>query len=275
VDQRYINLGYILARRFCSDLVKLHVPEAERYAVFEIVAKKIDLCLLIATDAFFAATTQCDSEVMNGIAHQVRNPITIIGGFIGTLRRKAGPGSPLSEIYQAMFDEARRLEHMVTDVGKFIDIFRKTPALDPVGLEGLVRLAWQDLKQSAGARLELALDPAHPAVLGDREQLRVMFRYLLENALEALDPADPAVAVSSSVREGSPAFLTVDIFNTGTPPPPEILDKLFTPFYSSKPLGTGFGLPIARMVARKFQGSVTIEPVPGKGTRTLVKIPVA
>jgi signal transduction histidine kinase len=299
VDQRYINLGYILARRFCSDLIKQVIPEPDRYPVFETVAKKIDLCLLIATDAFFAATTQCDSEVMKGIAHQVRNPITIIGGFIGTLKRKAGPGSPLGEIYQAMFDEAKRLEHMVTDVGKFIDIFRKTAELVHVDLEPVIRQAWQDAKPSAGGSppgpaspagppalpgapgtpglpsLEIRLDPAHCEVLGDREQFRTMFRHLLENSLEAQDPAEPAVTVTSSVREGSPAFLTVEIFNSGPPPSPEILDKLFTPFYSSKPLGTGFGLPIARLVVRKVQGNVTLEPVPGRGTRTLVKLPLA
>jgi signal transduction histidine kinase len=131
------------------------------------------------------------------------------------------------------------------------------------------------LKLSAGARLEIGLDPAHPAVLGDREQFRIMFKHLLENSLEAMDPAEPLVTVSSSVREGSPAFLTVEIFNTGTPPSPEMTDKLFTPFYSSKPLGTGFGLPIARLVVRKVQGNVELEPVPGRGTRTLVKLPMA
>jgi len=52
------------------------------------------------------------------------------------------------------------------------------------------------------------------------------------------------------------------------------MENLFVPFYSSKPLGTGFGLPIAELAARKNLGDLSLEPVPEQGTRCVVKLPI-
>ena len=85
-----------------------------------------------------------------------------------------------------------------------------------------------------------------------------MFRYLLENAIEAADPQDPRVTVSSGPSR-APDFVRIAIHNTGEPPQAQDLEDILSPFHSSKPMGTGLGLPIASL-ARAAQSG---QPQPG------------
>jgi signal transduction histidine kinase len=101
-----------------------------------------------------------------------------------------------------------------------------------------------------------------------------MFYYLLQNSLEAVDREDPALRITSKSLGSESAFLQIEIFNTGNPPDSHEIESVFVPFYSSKPYGTGFGLPIARLAARKNLGEVILEPVPNQGTRCIIQLPI-
>ena len=115
IDQRYVHLGYSFVRQFCSHIAKAKVPPADRESVMYAIDKAIDLCLLIETQAYIAGTSQCDMEVVKGISHQVRNPLTVIGGNIIRLQRQLEPGSAVHRVYESILDENKRLERMVTD----------------------------------------------------------------------------------------------------------------------------------------------------------------
>ena len=78
----------------------------------------------------------------------------------------------------------------------------------------------------------------------------------------------------SFLRQDSPYYVRIEIFNTGEPPK-EKVDQLFSPFFSTKLKGTGFGLPIAQVVVRKNLGRLEIKPFPGKGTSVIVNLPRA
>jgi nitrogen-specific signal transduction histidine kinase len=125
IDQRLINLGYAFVRQFCQDVATAEVPSSERENVLVELDKLIDFCALIESHAFITATSQCDMEVVKGISHQVRNPLTVIGGNILRLKRKVTPGSPLEEIYDTILNENRRLEKMVVDVGVYSDMLQR------------------------------------------------------------------------------------------------------------------------------------------------------
>jgi signal transduction histidine kinase len=118
------------------------------------------------------------------------------------------------------------------------------------------------------------LDPEHPFVRGDAKDLATMFFFILENSLEALDIQDPYIKISSRVKRPDSDFMNIEIFNRGVVPNPKDMENLFVPFYSSKPDGTGFGLPIAQLAARKSLGDIFLEPVPKKGTRCVIRLPV-
>ncbi len=122
--------------------------------------------------------------------------------------------------------------------------------------------------------IHMDLDPRFPEVQGDPKDLETMFYYLLQNSLEAVNPDNPYIKISSKVKDPTSPFIEIEIFNTGTSPKPEEMGNLFVPFYSSKPYGTGFGLPIAQLAARKDLGELYLEALPDQGTKCLVKLPI-
>lgn len=278
LDKRFINLAYAFARQHLQSATRELTPPGRHAALHAAFDKLMDFCLLIETHAYVTATSQCDLEVVKGISHQVRNPLTVIGGSVVRLQRKVDPGSPLHETYRTIIMESRRLENMVRDAEVYSELFRIEPLLSEVSLEDVLLSALKGLDgmvQMRGARVEIRLEREFPLVQGDPAALKTMFHYLLQNSLEAMDPREPVIRITSRLQGPDRTFIRVEIFNTGRPPDKEVLAEAFVPFYSTKPHGTGFGLTIARLVSRKSLGDVTLEPVPGEGTRCIVTLPIA
>lgn len=278
IDKRFINLGYSVVRQFCQEIAREEVPAADQEFLLVAIDKMIDLCLLIETHAYLSATSQCDMEIVKGISHQVRNPLTVIGGNILRLLRKADPHSSVHKTYETILLENKRLEAMVTDAGIYTEMYDRVAERTDVSLESLISGALEGLKStlpSEGVNIDMDLDSDYPGVQGVAEDLQTMFYYLLQNSLEAVDPRSPYIRISSRPLQSAPSFVEIEIFNNGIPPSQEDMENLFVPFYSSKPLGTGFGLPIASLAARKSLGDLRLEPVPNEGTRCLIKLPIA
>lgn len=277
VDQRAVHLAYCTARLFLAELAEQEVPVDDRARVGATLSQMVDLCLMVETDSFLAATTQCDREVINGIAHQVRNPVAVIGGFVRNLQKKIDGSSAIQGLLAGMYDEARRLERMVTDVGTFVEIDQRPAAFGPCPLGEVLGSAIHRLSQEGWLpdRDVVQAPGADQFVLeSDRAFLEHMFYHLLQNALEAsAEAGDRVVRISTRVRGDPPRLLAVEILNSGRAPNPDELNHLFTPFYSSKPMGSGFGLPIAALVARKTHGSIELTVVPG-GTRVTATLPL-
>jgi signal transduction histidine kinase len=277
LDQRYINLAYALARQFCQKVVREDIEPSQHGAVSRAVDKMLDFCVLVATDSYITMTSRCDRQVIQGIAHQVRNPITVIGGNIRRLQREVEKESPAYRAYAAVLEENQRLERMVKDVSAYTGLFQTDPRPEPVSLSRLLHDALDSLSQSRDMgkiKINLELSPEYDLAFGDPQDLEMMFRHLLENCLEALDPADPRVSITSRTSP-RPGAIEIEIFNTGSPPPLGELEELMAPFHSSKPKGTGFGLPIANMVARRNLGEFSLEAGPGGGTICLLRLPMA
>ena len=277
VDKRYINLGYSFVRQFFHRVTLTLAPEDGRGALLLALDKMVDFCVLIETHAYVTASSQCDMEVVKGISHQVRNPLTVIGGNILRLQRNVEPDSPLFRTYETILMENKRLEAMVRDTNVYSDLFQKEPLVADYSLEMIIAKALKRLgtmEQMKTARVEMALDPSVPLVRVDRVDLETLFYYLLQNSLEEADPSDPLIRISSKPVDSDGAFVEVEIFNIGNPPSPEDMENIFVPFFSLKPYGTGLGLPIALLAARKNLGDLYLEPVAGEGTRCVIRLPV-
>ena len=277
VDQRFINLGFSIVRQFCQKVVEIEVPAVDKETLLVAIDKLVDVCLLVETQAFIAATSQCDMEVVRGISHQVRNPLTIIGGNIARLKRSIEAESPVHKVYDTILEENKRLEKMVIDVGIYSEMFEKKPAFSENNLKSLIESATDKLRETEGIddiHLELDLAPEVAVVTGDPDDLEMMFFYLLQNSLEAVDPENPSIKISSGLKGDDNSFAEVIIFNTGTSPSQEDLENLFVPFYSSKPQGTGFGLPIAQLAARKSLGDLHLRPASNGGTQCTIVLPI-
>jgi signal transduction histidine kinase len=277
IDKRFINLAYAFVRQFYQEIARSEIPLEERDSFLLAMGKIVDFCVLVETHAYVSATSQCDMEVVKGISHQIRNPLTVIGGNITRLQRKVDPDSPTYKTYQAILMENKRLEAMVRDAGVYSEMFQKEATFSKVPLEKIISKALDRLENAPerkGARVEIELDPQYPFVQGDAQDLEIMFYYLLQNSFEAADPEKPYVRVTSKALSPEYESAQIEIFNNGNPPSLKDMDNLFVPFFSSKAYGTGFGLPIAQLAARKNVGDIFLEPVPGEGTRCVVQLPI-
>jgi signal transduction histidine kinase len=277
LDKRYINLGYGFVRQFFHRITLAFAPEDGRFMLLLALDKLVDFCVLVETHAYVTASSQCDMEVVKGISHQVRNPLTVIGGNILRLQRNLNPDSPLYRTYETILMENKRLEAMVRDTTVYSELYQKEPLHGDYPLESIIREALEKLhamKQMKTARLEMVLDPGVPLVRVDYQDMETMFYYLLQNSLEAVDPEDPLLQISSKPVNSEDDFVQVEIFNTGDPPSPEDMENIFVPYFSMKPYGTGLGLPIALLAARKNSCDLYLESVAGKGMRSVVRLPV-
>lgn len=261
IDQRYINMGYCVTRKYLHDLVDKLVPQQEQMPVQGALDKLLDVCLLVATDAFVAATVQCDREMLDGIAHQVRNPVLVIGSFIKKLAADDLDARRKLELNQAVQDELMRLEHMVSDVSVYMESFGKPVELSTVSLRELIGLALDKLASLPGfikVKIVSDLDTPFDNLRGDRQQLLLVMYYCLRYAFEHQHGLLSPIRIRSRRSAQNDEIAHIEILSSSEPMSPEELEDMFTPFHSPDPMASGLGLAIARLIARKHLGDVVL-----------------
>ena len=278
IDRGIINLAYSVVRQYYQEVARSEIDLEEQEPFLTAMDKVLDFCLLVETHAYVSATSQCDMEVVKGISHQVRNPLTVIGGNIIRLKRNLAPDSPMHKTYETILMENKRLEAMVRDVAIYSELSDKEAVFEEISLQAVISGAIKRLVDSPEMekiRITIELDPQYPSILGDKENIEILFYYLLQDCFAAVGGETPALRITSTCYDPESAFLQIEVFYTGNPPDSHEIESVFVPFYTSKPDGTGFGLPIARLAARKNLGEVFLEAVPEQGIRCLVQLPIS
>ena len=277
LDQRFSNLGFAIIRQFCHGVVLKEVPQGMRGNVLSVINRLLDLCVLIETSAYIENTTSCDIEVMREMADRVRNPAMIIGWNIKRLQDKVSSESKEYKVYKMLMSENQRLEGMVKDIKVYMDLFQVEPSSETVEVRELIDGALERLKEeetNEHVKIDISIRQDASLLKGDRQEFAHLFYYLLQNSLEAVGPDNPEISIIADAEFDSSSYLRIEIFNTGEPPQ-ENVERLFSPFFSTKLKGTGFGLPIAQVIVRKHLGRLEIKPIPGKGTSVILSLPRA
>lgn len=212
-------------------------------------------------------------EFAASLAHEVRNPLTAIRLDLERVQKHVGEGERASQFVEHALNEVRRLDASVTDALRLSRSGQLT--LAPLDLRGPLEAALRAAEprfQSRGADLQAQGLPAEAVwTKGDAGALEQLFLNLFLNAANALDTGGRA-GVELNQESGR---LQVSIWDRGKGIPPDAMDRIFEPFYSTTPEGTGLGLPIARRIARAHGGELEIESTPGEGTTARVTLPVA
>ena len=125
--------------------------------------------------------------------------------------------------------------------------------------------------ERAGVTLERALDESAPRALLDEGQLRQVFLNLLRNSREAM-PGGGRLKVRSRAENGAVEVVFED---TGRGMTPDVKERVFEPFFSTKEGGTGLGLAVSRQIVQAHGGSIRCESSPGQGTTFVVRLPRA
>jgi len=212
-------------------------------------------------------------RLASGLVHEIRNPLGSLMGLLEILKSEITPGNEetntlIDQIYQA----AARIQHLLTEVLDFAgpsDVSLHRISLLPL-LEHAVEETYASFRtRHFDLKKDYNLDENGTKILADSEKLKQALVNILRNAMEAVNE-NGEVRITAKV--GSSGWL-IKIFNTGSWIPEESMGKIFDPFYTTKPRGTGLGLPIARELITLQGGKLTIEREAGRGITFTIRIP--
>lgn len=216
-------------------------------------------------------------ELAAGLAHQLRNSMAAILGY-GRLLQKATPdNAQLGGWADGLLAETNETSDMIT---RFLDFARPLHAEQRANdlvtiLENSMRTV-QPLAESNGVELRLAVTEAgHPVIAADEILLKQAFVNLLQNAVEA---SQPGGHVSVSIRANSAGSNSgrwlVFITDEGCGVPPENVQRIFQPFFTTKDAGTGLGLALARKIVVTHGGSLILQHSTRSGSTFLISLPM-
>jgi signal transduction histidine kinase len=195
-------------------------------------------------------------QLAAGAAHEINNPLTAILGYADVLIGENASDSRAHSIAEKIRDQARRTKDLVNNLLSFA---RQVPAekqlldLNTI-LTSAVQLRQLDLREK-NIRIELENRGVLPAVRGDPNQLLQVFYHLISNAVDAMETLGGGSLIVRAFRERG--FVVVEFSDTG--PGLQNPDKVFDPFYTTKPVGkgTGLGLSICYGVMQEHGGRIT------------------
>lgn len=212
--------------------------------------------------------------MLAGIAHEVRNPLGGLELYAGLLRDDlAGDAEKLAHV-QRIERELGRLKTIVSD---FLEYARRPkPTVGACNVADLLAEV-HDIAVAAGkarnVRVEMQLADTRARVAGDEGQLRRALVNLAHNAVQACaDDGSGEVTLGCARADGE---VLVTVRDTGAGMDPELLDKIWTPFYTTKQSGTGLGLAFVRDIARDHGARLAVDSAPGRGTTFTLALPEA
>lgn len=216
-------------------------------------------------------------ELAAGVAHNLNNALTVIQGRAQLLQMRAtdeATSRSLEVITRAVSDSAQTLRRM-------LDFARRGTTTDfgPVDLSDLLassveiaRPKWQSSSATRSGRIEVEVVNQGPVyVYGDTAELREVVLNMIFNAVDAM-PEGGTIETGSRAEIDSACFWVAD---TGRGMPPEVVERIFEPFYTTKgERGTGLGLSASHGIIARHNGQIMVVSFPGEGTRFEVRLPL-
>jgi len=195
-------------------------------------------------------------QLAAGAAHEINNPLTAILGYSDLLMEEHPAQTRAHTLGEKIRDQARRTRDLVTNLLSFarqVPVEKQLLDLNSV-LTGAVQLRNLDLREK-NIRIELESRSVLPAVRGDPNQLLQVFYHLISNAVDAMETTGGGVLLIRTLREKGNVVVEVSDTGPGMSEP----EKVFDPFYTTKPVGkgTGLGLSICYGVMQEHGGHIT------------------
>jgi signal transduction histidine kinase len=213
-------------------------------------------------------------ELTAGIAHEFRNGLATIHGYSRLLKVEALPAQfrPYVEGIRA---ETESMREVVTNFLNFAK--PDQPTLMPVDLGAIADRAADDLREEArNLSGSIVVGGEFATIEGDDVLLRQAFSNLLRNAIEACAAASiaPAIEVEGQIDRAQ-KLCTVSVRDNGPGFPEHMRDRVFHPFFTTKPQGTGLGLALVQKIVVTHNGRVSASSGPGGGGRITIVLPTA
>jgi two-component system sensor histidine kinase HydH len=213
-------------------------------------------------------------EMSTTIAHEIKNPLTSIGGFARRLDRTIPEESQEKKYSQTIIKEVSRLEKILNDLLNYTR--DKSPVFKELDLRDILEESLSTGTEgifSGGVQLIKEFAEEVPKVMGDSLQLKQAFLNLINNACQAMkERGTLSLRVHPFSKNGSP-YVKVEVGDTGKGADPENLHNIFNPFYSTKESSLGLGLPIVHKIITSHRGQIEVDNRPGKGMNFIITFP--
>jgi len=229
-----------------------------------------------------ADISRAHTDFVANASHELRTPLAAILGYVETLQEGDGKlDTPTARKFLGIIErEAKRLQALVSDLMSLsrVEAEKHDPPTERIDLASLVERAARDAAGPGRAERLIFTIEAEPVVLGDLQQLEQVVRNLVDNALKYGAPDRP-VTVALDLAQGDLARIAV--IDEGEGIAPEQIPHLTRRFYRTDPGrsrasgGTGLGLAIVKHIVDRHRGRLDITSELGKGTRVVVRIPLA
>jgi len=217
------------------------------------------------------------------LAHEIKNPLMGIRGAAQLLsRRSAGEADEYTRVIVSEADRLNLILNDMLDFARPARLTRRELNIHRV-LDSVVLLVSEAAPAQTFTR---EYDPSLPPVFGDEGQLTQVFLNLVKNASEALGESGGRVEVLTRMvtgfhllepgreAEGAGKMAAVEIRDDGCGIKDEEIERIFTPFYTTKPKGSGLGMAVSLKIIKEHGGYLKIDSTPGEGTAVSVYLPV-
>jgi two-component system nitrogen regulation sensor histidine kinase GlnL len=221
-------------------------------------------------------------EMAAAIAHEVKNPLAGIEVMAGILKRQLPDSPDAQTILEDIIKEAKMANAIVLEILDFVRPIRLQ--VEQIVLADALRDAISMAESHVprgNVAVDVSLAPGLPCIQGDPHQLRQLFTNLLTNAFEALAGCGSVRILAAQLAEdpsvGEPQAgpsLQIEVTDDGPGVPADVMDRIFSPFFTTKPQGSGLGLAIVRKIVDAHDGRIDVSAPLAGGTRFRVTLPV-
>ncbi len=221
------------------------------------------------------AKVRAIEQLATGIAHEIHNPLTIISGKAQVLllqKDRTALDPKVEEVLKTVVQQTRR----AADMTKKLLMFSRGSAspfeklrLETVLEDTLALIAYQTSLE--GIQIERLVSPELPDFPGNTQEIREVFLNLILNALQAAGPGG-RIQVEITFQKVD-KIIALRVADNGAGIPPENLEKVFNPFFTTRPEAVGLGLFVTQQIVHRYGGSIRVESAPGEGTVVVVELP--
>jgi two-component system sensor histidine kinase AtoS len=210
-------------------------------------------------------------ELTAGVAHEVRNPLGIIRATVQLVEDSGADSERTKAAALIIKQEIDRLDRVIKAL---LDFGRPSaPTLRPTNIEDVVSDVVLFTRQFAGqsdVHIDTEFAASQPMVRADADQLKQVFVNLVSNAVQAMEPTGGTIVVRVWDDD---SFVFASVADTGPGIEPDVLERVFDPFYSTRDSGTGLGLTIVHRIIDQHGGRIEVASAPGEGTTFTVALP--
>ncbi|HDH88278.1 MAG TPA: GAF domain-containing sensor histidine kinase [Desulfobacteraceae bacterium] len=211
------------------------------------------------------------ANLVQGIAHEVRNPIMSIGGFAARMKAELEMNNKFQKYLDIILSETTRLEKLVQDVKEIAEM--QTAYLQPENMNSLLSNVIEDFSPiiaRESIHVETDIEEGLPTITLDKAQISRALKNIVQNSIEAL-PTGGTLRVTARAVESN---IRIAVEDSGIGIDEDELDSILDPFVTSKTTGAGLGLTMVYQILMNHQGEINIKSRGGKGTVVTIDLPL-